>query len=378
MGSVSAPPGRSWSIGEVDAVVLSRALPRSLGRSVGLRVAQITLLAVCCWTTPCWAERVVIVRPKPGDAALGEMFNRLQGELRMLGFDTIIASSHEAPTFEELQRVAELGQAAATIAIERVDKEPTSHVWFMDHETSKARILSISLPETDETPTLLALRTVELLRSSVRERSSVPGRGQRESSAALPVEVEPHRAVPRTFDMRSDSEVSPALTLRLDAAWIWNSIEPAGLVGPALSAGYRVHPNWEFAVRLLVPLSNQTIATESARAKFRTDSVSAESRWKLRVAGDSLAIESLLALGTVHCSATGTAVEPLRGRDASGWVASAAFGIGAWLEMSAHWSVGLSGRIGLLAPRPIVRVAGRDERFGRPWIEFALGLNYSL
>jgi hypothetical protein len=326
----------------------------------------------------CHAERVVIVRPTSTEFVLTEVFHRLQGELRMHGFETILASAGTIPSPNEMQRVAELAEAAATIAFDRVDGEPIAHVWFVDRETQQSRVLSIAVPETEETPTLLALKTVELLRGSLREHMPA-------AVSAPEVVTKPASSAKRGTDVgkppsgaRSVVAFGPRFTARLDAALLWTNPQQSAVMAPALSIGYDVMPRWQLAARLVVPLRSQQFDATRASADLRVNLGLVELRWSVGPGSRAVALEPLIAVGAARCSAVGHATYPVEGRNVTAWLVTAALGLGGWVALSPRWSLGRTTRIGAFAPKPLLRVDRRDETFGRPWLEVGVSVTYRL
>ena len=90
------------------------------------------------------AERVVLVRPTEEATQLAEIYVRLQGELRMHGFDAMLASSPTKVTFVEMQRLATLAQAEACVAFDVSDGQPTVYLWFVDRLTDSPRTFTFS------------------------------------------------------------------------------------------------------------------------------------------------------------------------------------------------------------------------------------------
>lgn len=348
-------------------------LPPGLGLGVALGIVSLA--------KPCLAERVVLVRPMASAPVLSEVFNRLQGELRMHGFETILASASGLPSAGEMQRVAELGQADASVALERAELELTAHVWFLDRETGQVRVLSIAVLESEETPTILALRTVELLRSSLREQSSrrvQQGKGTPKGPTQLPAAATSAREGSAPSRRNDQTSAEARVALRVEGALVWNTPQQAALLAPALSLGYRVLPGWALAARLVWPISVNRIRTTGATADVRFAYALAESRWSVSSGERRIAVEPLVALGVARCSASGRGEFPIAGLEASSWTVAAALGLGAWFTPSERWSVGSTFRAGALLPKPVVRVSQRDEVYGRPWLELSLGLTYLL
>ena len=343
-----------------------RVVPRR--RGVPLLLGMVCFTLALFLATPCFAERVVLVRPIGQEPVLTEVFNRLQGELRMHGFETILASANGLPSSGEMQRVAELGQAAASVALERTELDSTAHVWFVDREASRARILSVAVPDSEDTPSLLALRTVELLRSTLRERSTEP-------PAKAPRPTTHVRTVPRSASPQRDD--AGRLSVRGELGIASSSMAQPVVPDFAISFGYRIVEPWTLALRVQVPLKSNGVAAAGASATYRVETAMLESRWSLELR-TRLTLEPLVAVGAARTTAAGSAARPNVSRDASGTSLVLATGIGAWFAVSSHVALGVALRAGLFGPKPVVRVQDRDQLLGRPWLDLGLGLNFAF
>lgn len=366
--------GRSSTVG---SLARGRTAHGDSRKWVAWRVWHLVALtwSLLLTANPCFAERVVLVRPAASDIVLSEIFNRLQGELRMHGFEAILASATAVPASNDLQRVAELGQAMASVALERVELDLAAHVWFIDRETREARVMSIALEETEETPALLALRTVELLRSGLREqRESHP----RVNSAATP----PTRPVEVASNPQPSVPPAPPpvvhVDLRLEGGLVWTAMRQSALPALGLSGGYRIFTGWEIAARLSVPIGANSLSAANSHADYRVYFLGAESRWPIAFVSHRVVLEPLVALGLARCIGIGHGDYPVSGVKSATWTSMAAIGVAGFFAVTPRLKLGTSTRLGVLAPKPVLRVEERGLTLGRPWLELGLALNYGF
>src|SRR5512133_3417140 len=234
--------GESVRVSTRTSVVAGRHVLLGLGR------ALVLLIAVLAWPAPLLAERIALVQPDGNDPLLIEVFNRVRGELRMHGFETVFSSEITSPSLAEFRRLAELSQADAVVALERLEGESACHVWFVDRVLARDRVMSIAVPETEEAPTLLALRTVEMLRSGLRERQ-LPTPNPR-------TPARPRSAATGAGERSSTSVDSAARAGRLNVqlsgglAWLIGEQPAAVMLMPSI--GYRITEHLELASKFML------------------------------------------------------------------------------------------------------------------------------
>src|SRR6266498_583506 len=121
------------------------------------------------------AQRVVLLRPADVDAVLVEAFNRLHAELRLQHFEvTIVDANVEARSPDALEEAAKRADALATISFVRHGSKTKVDVWLADRVSGKTTIRTIEPPGGTDVPNVLAIRAVDLLRTSLREFGGEP------------------------------------------------------------------------------------------------------------------------------------------------------------------------------------------------------------
>src|SRR5688572_24840164 len=116
------------------------------------------------------AQRVALVRPSDADDVLLEVFNRLSAELRLQDFEVaILDTGVEPPTPEALAEVARRTSSVAAVRFFRRGDSMAVDVWLGARAGSSTSVQTIEPPGGTDTPNVLAIRTVDLLRTTLRE-----------------------------------------------------------------------------------------------------------------------------------------------------------------------------------------------------------------
>src|SRR5688572_1034401 len=121
------------------------------------------------------AQRVALVRPSDADAVLLEVFNRLSAELRLQDFEVAILDTGLEPRSPEaLAEVARRTASVAAVRFIRRGDSPGVDVWLGPRAGSSTAVQTIEPPSGLDTPNVLAIRTVDLLRTTLREFGGGP------------------------------------------------------------------------------------------------------------------------------------------------------------------------------------------------------------
>lgn len=327
-----------------------------------------------------FAERVVIVRPDVYPL-LTEVFNRVRGELRMRGFETVLVSEEGPTTQAGLRRIASLGQADAAVAFEYIEGEPTCHIWFADRESDRDRLMSMAVPETEEAPTLLALRTVELLRSSLRERVSPRAPPRSQMVVRIPPKAPASARAPTAGATDLGSAGSPLrYHFRIGGSALWLASRQPASFAVTPSIAYGMTPHWALAARAVFSINSSEIETARARGTVRADFVLMELRWLLARPHRIVRLELSAAAGVARCAAKGDtrSDSTIQGRTASAWSMALGVGGGVWFALGPRWQFGVVSALGALLPEPVLRVERSDTGLGHPWFELGAGFHYAI
>src|SRR5262249_42428931 len=111
--------------------------------------------------------------PRSADPALSQAFGRLKGELMTYDFEVIVVDADDVePSPRRLAKAAEEAQAVASVSLVRSEGLATADVWISDRVTRKTTMRTTAPAANGEAPSVLAVRAVDLLRTSLREFST--------------------------------------------------------------------------------------------------------------------------------------------------------------------------------------------------------------
>jgi hypothetical protein len=304
------------------------------------------------------APSVLIVRPANVPPVMVETLVRLKGELNSAGFDAELvdgaAAGAPADSRASLERLATQRGADAVVAIVG-DLAPDSvEVWVIDKVTAKSVVRRLPFePAATRASTTLAIRAIELLRSSFLEIDLAAHERRNERGVAPPpavvhfVEMDRATHQTETFGVEvggaaimSVDGVGPALLplARLawsPRAWFVAHAELAGLGTRATVAGDAGSAQVAQAYGLI-----------GAGVRFRADA-----RVRPLVA---------LAAGVLHTSVEGRADAPNQGRVVDQWSFLVDAGVGAQLRLPDRFYVSLAAHAQLAEPYVAVRFVGTD------------------
>src|SRR5690242_16055931 len=116
------------------------------------------------------AQRVALVRPPDADAVLLEVFNRLSAELRLQDFEVAILDNGAEPrSVDAFADVARRTSSVAAVRFFRRGGSTAIDVWFGPRSGAAAHVHTIEPPGGLDAANVLAIRTVDLLRTTLRE-----------------------------------------------------------------------------------------------------------------------------------------------------------------------------------------------------------------
>jgi hypothetical protein len=311
------------------------------------------------------AATVVIVRPANVSPAMAETVVRIRGELLSAGFTVEIVDGVPDSSRDSLEKLAEQLRADATLAIVGNTAPNSVEAWVVDRLTGKSVMRRLPFePQSEKAPQTLAIRSIELLRSSFLEINLTP-------------EERPHQAVPVEVERLVGVEMVPRrperFGIELGAAGILGNggVGPAVLPVLALDLAFGQH---FFMQATLVGLGTRpSIATPKVGSaqvaqqfallglgyRFRPGA-----RWQPFVG---------LAAGALYTSVKGNADYPNRGLSAHQWSLLMDAGVGCRLRLRERFFLALAGHLQMAQPYPSVRFLDNDvATSGRPNVTLAL------
>jgi hypothetical protein len=329
------------------------------------------LLSLFFISSSAFAQRVLVLRPQPTDATLFEAFGRLRAELQLDAFEVVVLESNGSPIDPAgLELEAQKSDAFAAIALTRLPDGAIANVSIVDRVTGKTSQRRLSIDGSTDTPTLLAVRAVDLLRASLRELD--PG----EKPPAEVVGVDPG---PTPQEVRNFSEEPSHFQLSAGALALGVASEVGGAYGVALAAEYR--PIRAVAVGLLAagPLVGATYTANQGAASLRQElglvrgfiNVLAES-------SQTVELGPVLGAGVYHLEAHGEVDPPLVSESDEVWSFAASGGVEAELHLTAELSLQAQVFALLLTPRPAVAVAAESAKLASPLLCASAGLGVAF
>ncbi len=290
-------------------------------------------LALLIGTASARAATVAIVRPANPSPVMTETLVRLHGELTSVGFEAEIVDGpageggNSVQSRAWLERLARLRKVDAVVAIVGDVSPDSVEVWVIDKVTGKSVVRRVPFePRSPRAPETLAIRAIELLRSSFLEIDLAAGEPRSQSAAAPPpavvrfVEMERLASRPERFGV----EVGGAALIGLDG------------VGPAVLPMVRF--DWALRSWLVVQAALAGLGT---RPTVQTGTDSAQIAQEYGVLGACYRMKGgrwlrpfvALSGGVLHTSVEGRADSPNQGQNADQWSFLLDGGLGAALRL---------------------------------------------
>ena len=310
------------------------------------------------------AQRIALVRPPDADAALLEVFNRLSAELRLQDFEVeILDTGGEPRSAEALAEVARRTSAVATVRFVRRGDNSAVDVWLGPRAGAAPAIQTIEPPGGIDAPNVLAIRTVDLLRTTLREF----GAGSRSPPAAVTPDVKPPPPPP------PPPARPPNWKIRAEGVILWNRPTLGLAYGAALGLTRRIVDHVEIGLAAAGPIVvGENWATSEGEASIRHMLGWAEARFSGWSAGPFL-VGASLGAGVFRMEVQG--IRP-SDRSTGDQVWSFAGMVDAHLELPLGGSaaLGLAARAIGLTPRPAVGVGTTNAVIQFPLLGASAGL----
>jgi len=324
---------------------------------VGLGIALFALVA--------HAQRVVLLRPTDVDAVLVEAFNRLHAELRLQSFEvTIVDTSGEARSPEALEEAAKRAEALATISFVRHGSKTSVDVWIADRVSGKTTMRTIEPPGGSDVASVLAIRAVDLLRTSLREFGGEPpppdvvGVVSTPPPDALQALVAPPR---------------PMWEIRAEGMVLWDGPTFGAALGAGFALSHRVSERIAVGILLAGPLIGPNLRTSAGSASVRQEFGWSEVNvlvWRSR----PIELGASLSAGAHRLEAQGKPNPPLVAQNADVWSFAGALGAHGDLRLTSSAAIGLNVRAIALMPRPGVAVDTNVAVLQFPLLSGSVGL----
>jgi hypothetical protein len=292
------------------------------------------------------AAEVVLAHPPGADAFLEELFNRIAGELRVHSFAPRIEDGPEGePSMPHATALLERTGADAAVFLTQQGEASVVRIWIRRKDALPALLEAIALHRTDEVPTMLATRTVDLLEGELRRVAPLP----------VPAPVVTIAAPPPVPDQPSP------WSLQLGAGTLADTGGFGAGVGPEAALAWRGRARWSFAARASGPFWCTTASSTDATARLVQGAATLEA-WPTLLQGRVLALRGVLGAGA-HVVSADAELRPgvlslsAQRRDRVSFAATA--GLEAELALGSRLALVATARA--VAPLPPLSIAvGRD------------------
>jgi hypothetical protein len=347
---------------------------------------RLLIVGLVLWTSVASAaagELVVLIAPGGSPPELREALQRVRGELMVHGFSIRIVEAETVPSIRELETLADgvvlIGSSMPSPGDQPAflpdtppppagDRLGKVEVWISDRVTGKTSKRTIALEESYDAPTVLAVRTVELLRSSLQEE---------QPEKAHSVEgAHPERAAGAVTELKKSQEQGPFFYFGLAAAGGLSLPDGTPSLAPAATAGLSLA---SFGVELsaIGPLVAATTSATSGTFDSISMTILAEPFWApFRQNGHTIYL--FPSIGGTYLEVRGTASGDYVGQADGAWVVSTGGGLGGHVRINRHFGVVSELRALVLLPRPVVQIGPEEKEIGFPLLTAALGLRLTL
>lgn len=328
--------------------------------------ALLLALSLLFGTRDAHAQRVVLLRPGGADPILSEAFSRLRGELSAQDFEVLVVDADSASSGPSaLVKLTKEQRAFAGISLRRGASTATADVYIADRITGKLSQRTLALSDAREAPSVLAVRAVDLLRSSLREL------GDDEQIAPEVVGVD-RSPVPTAV---RDWAAEPPSRFRLGAAALVFVASPAlGVaLGPSVSLRARLAKRFSLGAIASGPLLGARFDAASGSASVRQEFGLVEMVWSALMLR-RLELGPSLFFGAYHLEAKGEVDPPLVSQSDTVWSLALGGGLGAGVRLSEHLLLEGSARVFSLSPRPGVAIFNDETEFARLCAALNLGV----
>ncbi len=337
-------------------------------------LTAVVILLTCSRAAAGPSELVLLVRTQQRDGALDEATNRLSGELAQHGFAVRIVDVPQPPTTSELEtRADEAGAVASVALLPAASPGATAQlrkvdVWISDRVTGKTIKRTLSPGNTHEAPTIIAVRALELLRSSLQE--------YQQARDTIAIEgAHPERASGAVSGLSSSESartwlVSAGATL----GFSFPSGGPSG--APQLSVAYE-QQRFGGGLLLLGPLLGNSAEVAPEDFEFLSFTVQLEPYY-LPIKTERFKLSLFPSAGASFLQVQGNPDLPYQGEQDSTWVLSVGAGIAARYQLTRLAGFYAAARSLFLLPQPLVAIADSGATLGTPLLLMSAGVVFFL
>jgi hypothetical protein len=319
-------------------------------------------------------SRVGLVRSASSDRVLHEATTRVRAELLEAGFEVVEVDSAPGDGRSEVEGAAQDAACFATIAMQRATNGAFADVWIADHVTGKTVVRRLQVRAGENATSVLAIRTLELLRASLLEVAAKVPPAEPPMAAASDVMKWVEPALPERPAARSPSLRGTALGFGM---LVLDGLRGIGLaVGPSVSISQGFGA-WFARVAFAGPLLGPSLQTTAGSATVRQELGALELGWASTPA--PVAARAWIGAGAYDLHTDGSAPAPYRATSGDALALLTTAGVGALAQLSPRVGLTLDLTFSLLEPQPVVVIAGRDAgSAGPPLFGASLGMIVGL
>ncbi len=328
----------------------------------GIAAAAIAI-AILFGPSSAMAQRVALARPTEGDPLLVEAFNRLGAELRLQDFQIAILDPADLRASDTIGVLAKRASAVAGVVVFRHDGRLAVDVWLDDGTADRMVVHRLEPAAGSELPNVVAIRTVDLLKASLREQSS------RHPIDTPRVDREPLPDVARAPEALPDRPWE----VRAEGVAIYDGATLGMAVGAALGLARRISGPLRVGVLISGPLAGARWETSEGTALVRQ-----QVGWiELRLAwfqSSRIDLGASAAIGAHHLTAVGNAKRPLLSQTDQVWSLAGTLGVDGSFRFTSNTGATIGMRAMGLSPRPGVGVGTSATVLQLPLLSASVGL----
>lgn len=328
-------------------------------------------------------SRVILVQPNADSTDLAEAPTRIRAELEAAGFEVeIVAGDATLGPREQLERAERQGVVGpapiATILLAAAGNG--ADIWIADRVTSKTSVRRIEIKAGSQGASILAVRTVELLRASLLETRQSAEQQAPPAPVDAPTEVaeapEPSEdeAEAEAYGGAGSSAVA-ALDLGLLGLWGLSGIRPQ--VGPSLRVSAGSH-SIKGRLTLAAPILGERLETTQGAARVQPLIAQLDVVASFPVQKNTRLYGSL-GFGGYLLRARGEADAPAIAHDETATGIAFQMGMGLQVQTSRRLNLFIEPQLIWMLPEVVIRIADREAgRLGQPAIGSTIGLTWTF
>jgi hypothetical protein len=319
---------------------------------------------------------VILVQPNTDHSEFSEAPTRIRAELETAGFDVeIVAGDPSLGPREQLEHVEQQSASGPTpvATIVLASAGTGADIWIADRVTAKTTVRRIDIPQTSQAASILAVRTVELLRASLLE-ARPPKRATTEATAPPAAESLSDASDGLDFEDETSPTIwGPAIDLGILALFGLNGIRPH--LGPSLRLSLGT---LDFKGRLSIaaPVIGERLEQAQGAAAVKPLLAQLDLVASFPVQRQ-MRLYGALGFGGYWVAVEGEAIPPAVAHDESAIGATFQLGAGAQIELSPRLWLFAEPQLVWLLPAIAVRIANQEAgRIGHPALSGTVGLTW--